>query len=151
MPFHPRRRWENFGPVVQELHWVLVAWLEALLGREVTPYKGSDSILYPRNSWSRFKLLPYDEEENSPHRLGGEGMLVGLDFAECEKVFGERLESEFPDVQWIPEPFAVQVGSGTRTYRWAQIAADQAWGRRRLILWQLGQIVRSLEDAVAHV
>lgn len=147
----PRRRWESFPPDVQELRRVSVAWFEALLRREVTPYNGSDSILYPPNSSSRFKLLPYDDAEGFPHRLGGEGLLVGLDLAKCSAAFGNRLESEFPDVPWLREPFTVQVGSGTHDYRWAQIAANQAWDRRRLILWRLGQVVRRLEDSVVYV
>lgn len=146
MPFQPRRRWEGYSDDVQHLRWALVAWLEALTDRAVTVYPGSASVKYPPNAWSKYKLLPFDEDEYSPIRGHGEGLLVGLDSAECARLLDRPIERALPDVTWCPEPMTIQVGSGARTYRFAVLATDPAWEQRRMQLRKLAGVVRRLEN-----
>ncbi len=145
MPFQPRRRWNEFSQSVQNLRWALVAWMEALLDREVTPYHGSDSFVFAPNSWSKYKLLPYDEEPFSPVHDRAEGVAVCVDLEACEREFGQRLEAESGNVTWLDAPETVRVGSGARTYRLALLPVIQPWEQRTAALRNLAAILRRIE------
>jgi hypothetical protein len=129
------------------MRWILIAWLEALIDHDVTVYPGSASAKYPPNTWSKYKLLPFDEGEYSPIQRQGEGLLVGLDLAECDRLLGRPIEMEVPEVAWSPEPITVQVGSGMRTYRFAVLGTEQPWEQRRVWLRHIATVVRRLENA----
>ena len=140
--FQPRRRWETFSPAIRELRRVLVQQLEDQLARPVEPYRGSDTFIYPPNNWSKYKLLPFDDHEQSPIRGRNEGVLVCLDRDESERTFQGASMRQYADLPWHNEPIEVRVGSGRRTYWGVCLAANHA---RLAVLRDLVNAIRAVE------
>ena len=144
MSFRPHRRWSEFSHRVQDLRHVLLAWFEDLVSGRVKQHKGSDSIGYPPNDWSKYKLLPFDNHKRSPICGGGEGVLACLDRDECERTFTGPSMLRYADLPWHDEPIEVRVVRA-RTYWAVRFAADQVGEEHAAVLRDLGNAIRVVE------
>lgn len=147
MAYHSKKKWLEFSPGVQELRWVLTVWLEGLLGRDITPYAGSDTVVYEPYHWSKYKLIPYDEASMPPVAGLGEGVLVCVDQKEYEMRFREQLFGHTTSfVPWHTEALPYEVGRGFRVYRVVAFPVAQPWAERRTVLSNLARTIRVLEQ-----
>ena len=140
--YHSKKKWIAFSDAVEELRWILTVWLEGALGRQVTQYEGSDSVIYEVGNWSKYKLVPYDKDSMPPLADLDEGVLVCVDHETCA-----ALANEVDHVPWHPEELLYQVGSGHRTYRVVVFPLTQQWTERRVVLFDLAESIRSLEGS----
>lgn len=143
--FQPRRPWSDYSRAVQALRPELVAWLERMLPRRVTAYSGSDSVRYRPHNWSKYKLIPYDNQRRSPITVGEEGVLVCLDYGECERTFGGSPSRRPGPARWHGTPIRVTVAGNERTYWAARFDANQPRAQRRICQNAVGSVIQRIE------
>lgn len=151
MPYHLRHApiWddgsEQLPPRVLEMKWPLVAWLEAVLSKDVEVTPTGASVSYDRNKWSKYKLLPYAPVCRFDPPIVGEGILVGIDQAAAEAALPPSPAAQYPNLVWIP-PFEVFPADHRRSYHWISIPAHVGWGPGRIgLLARVRDIIRAIE------
>lgn len=142
MSFHSNKRWEQFSGDVQMLRLLVTVWFEGILLRRVTQYKGSDSIIYEPDKWSKYKIVPYDRQSMPPLERLTEGVLLCVDV----ETWNEAQRVGFRgDVNWHPGVLPYEVGSGARTYRVVPITVESSSEEKRVQLSELTRIVHQIE------
>lgn len=142
--FRSKKKWSHFSQGVQELRWLLRQWLEQLLAVRVTSYEGSDSVVYGPRSYSKYKLVPYDDESMPPLAGLDEGILLCIDKEEVDRVCSESLIERQPrPIPW-QLPFVYKVGR-QRSYRSVSFPVAQLAIERQCLLDALSVVIRHLE------